>query len=77
MALVSDRVPIVMFFHDDVGNWNVQVTKRFVQDLLWWMRVVGDVYEFIKSCDDFQKMCPLRQYHTIMHSSLKSLLELY
>lgn len=65
------------FLPQSVGYWDLQLTKSFVHDRFWRPRSVRDVYDFVKSCDECQRMRPLRQYCTTLHRPLTSLFEVF
>lgn len=74
---VVDRVPILRFFHESMGHWDVGTTKKFLQGRVWWPPVVPDVYAFVRPCDDCQGLRPLALYDTTLHLPLMSLFQVF
>ena len=73
----EDRVSILRTFHDDVGHWDLETTKRFVLDRYWWATVHPDISDYVRSCRGCQLATPIPKYRTTLHLPITSLFDVF
>ena len=74
---IEARRKIISAFHDEIGHWDLQTTKKFVLDRYWWPVVHRDVNDYVRGCDGCQKATPIPKYKTTLQFPMTSLFDTY
>ena len=64
---------IVRAFHDGLGHWELETTRKFVLVRYWWPGVLKDLADYVRGCDGCQKATTLPKYKTTLHFPITSL----
>lgn len=62
-------------FHDDIGHWDLDTTKQFIVERLWWPECQGDIYKHVRKCDSCQRNKQISQYRTTLHLPISTLFD--
>lgn len=49
MPPLGQRVEILATFHDDIGNWYVGSTRKFITEMVGWPGAYRDVTDYVKA----------------------------
>ena len=71
------RGRIIRAFHDEIGYWDLETTKRFVLDRYWWPTVHQDVNGYVRGCDGCQKARQIPGYKNTLRFPMTSLFHTY
>ena len=74
---IEARKKIVRAFHDEIGHWDLETTKRFVLDRYWWPTVHRDVNGYVRGCEGCQRASPIPKYKTTLRFPMTSLFDTY
>lgn len=56
------RCPILKLYHDDVGHYSRKTTVTSLSDRFWWPYMYKEVCEYVKTCEDCQRMSFISKY---------------
>ena len=74
---IINRPNILTSYHDEIGHWDSRSTKRFIADRFWWPSMYKDIFEYVKTCEDCQKMNAIPKYRTALRTPITSLFDVF
>lgn len=74
---IGDPVKILIFFHDNIGNWDLKSTRKLFLEGFWWRSKQSGATGYVRSCDPFQKMKPFPKYASKLYRPLIHLFEVF
>lgn len=59
--------------HDELEQCRIQATETLKTEIFWWVKVIINVAQYVKSHDKCQKMKAPEPYHSSLHVHQSSL----
>ena len=74
---LDQRMSILQTYHDEIGHWDRNSTRTMLTDRFWWPSMYKEVHDYVKTCEDCQKMTRIPRYYSGLRTPMTSLFDVF